>query len=170
MEPTRGRNDNFFLDDKESRRQLLYMMPQELRDEYNSYKFVAKEAAFPGRVLVVYTLENGRPVNLDIVTLLALTVGQESGPISYASSEGQGSYPIGMVPTKWRGRDLFVQLPLEFIFKWRGKEVDEGVNFAPCYAILIKTKSRWDEWIEGHTYCATLNDFRERFPAVPVRY
>jgi hypothetical protein len=167
MESRRGSR---FLDDKESRQELVNRMPDALRAEYQSYKFVGKEAAFPGRVLVVYTLKGGVPANLDIVTLRHLTVDQVSGPMAAASSEGQGVYYIGMVPSKWRGRDLFLQLPLEFIFKWKGKESGEGVEFAPHYAILVKTRSRWDEKIEGHTYCATFNDFRERFPGVRVAY
>lgn len=159
-----------FLDDKASRQALVDRMPPGLRAEYQAYKLVTKEAAFPGRVLVVYTLEGGAPTNLDIITLHHLTVDQMSGPMAAASSEGQGVYYVGMVPTKWRGRDLFLQLPLEFIFKWKGKESNEGVEFAPHYAILVKTRSRWDEKIDGHTYCATFNDFRERFPGVRVTY
>jgi len=159
-----------FLDDNRSRQELINQMPSALRAEYQSYKFVAKEAAFPGRVLVVYTLWGGKPENLDIITLRHLTVDQMRGPMTFATSEGQGDYAIGMVPTKWRGRDLFVQLPLEFIFKWKGKESHAGVEFASHYAILIKSRSRWDERMDGDTYCATLNDFRERFPEVSVRY
>lgn len=167
MENKRGAR---FLDDNESRQELLCRMPPALRAEYQSYRLVTKEAAFPGRVLVVYTLKGGQPTNLDIVTLRHLTVDQTNGPLTFATSEGQGDYPIGMVPSKWRGRDLFLQLPLEFIFKWKGKESGNDVNFVSHYAILIKSRSRWDERIDGDTYCATLNDFRERFPGVPVRY
>lgn len=159
-----------FLDDKDSRQELVNRMPPALRAEYQAYKFVAKEAAFPGRVLVVYTLAGGKPTNLDIITLRHLTVDEMHGPMTWATSEGQGDYPIGMVPAKWRGRDLFLQLPLEFIFKWKGKESKAGVEFAPHYAILVKTQSRWDEKIDGHTYCATFNDFRERFPGVRLAY
>ena len=159
-----------FLDDNESRQALVNRIPLPLREEYLAYRFVAKEAAFPGRVLVVYTIQNGQPVNLDVVTLRHLTVDQESGPMTYATSGGQGDYPIGMVPTKWRGRDLFMQLPLEFIFKWKGKEAGLGVDFASHFAILIKSRGRWDEKKEGDTYCVTLNDFRERFPGVRVTY
>lgn len=145
-------------------------MPSALRAEYQSYRFVAKEAAFPGRVMAVYTLQKGLPVNIDVITLRHLTVDQTRGPMTLATSEGQGDYPIGMVPTKWRGRDLFMQLPQEFIFKWKGKESDSGIEFTSHFAILLKTRSRWDEWIDGHTQCATLNDFRERFPGVRVTY
>lgn len=159
-----------FLDDKDSRQELINRMPCGLREEYLSYKFVAKEAAFPGRVLVAYTMKGRQPTDLDIITLRYLSVTHPDGPVAYATSEGQGEYTIGMVPTKWRGRDLFMQLPLEFIFKWKGKESNTGVEFAPHYAILVKTRSRWDEKIEGHTYAVTLNDFRERFPGVPIRY
>lgn len=159
-----------FLDDNQSREALINRMPPGQRDEYLSYKFLAKEAAFPGRVLVVYTLEGGEPKNIDVVTLWGMTVTRTQGPQALASSEGQGEYVIGVVPSKWRGRDLFMQIPLEFIFKWKGKESYTGVEFAPQYAILTKSRSKWSERIDGHTYCATLNDFRERFPGVPVRY
>ncbi len=169
MVTTKERFDKF-LDDSASRKALIDQMLPALREEYQSYRFVGKEAAFPGRVLVVYTLEGLRPVHIDMITLSCLTIGQESGPLAYAASEGQGEYPIGMVPTKWRGRDLFLQLPLEFIFKWKGKTGPRGVEFASHYAILIKARSRVDEQIESHTYCETLNDFRARFPGVPIRY
>lgn len=163
-------NGGRFLDDKQSREEPVKQMPDKLREEYQAYRFVAKEAAFPGRVLVVYTLKCGEPTDIDIITLRHLTVDQMHGPMTWATSEGQGDYPIGMVPSKWRGRELFVQLPLEFIFKWKGKESNAGIEFTSHFAILIKTRSRWDERIESHTYCATLNDFRERFPGVRVTY
>ena len=159
-----------FLEDKESRQKLVDLMPQALRDEYLGYKFVGKEAAFPGRVFVVYTLSRGQPTNLDIVTLGHLIVNTMVGPVAHATSEGQGNYPIGIVPSKWRGRDVFLQVPQEFIFKWKGKETEQGVEFAPHYALLVKTRSRVDEQIELHSYCETLNDFRARFPGVPIRY
>lgn len=159
-----------FLDDKASRQELINRMPPALRAEYLNYRFTGKEAAFTGRVLVAYTLEKGRPTNVDLITLRHLTMERGEGPVTHASSGSQGEYPIGMVPTKWRGRDLFFQLPLEFIFRWRGKATNAGVNFGPVYAILIRTRSRVDEQIEGHSYCETLNDFRARFPADTVRY
>jgi hypothetical protein len=40
-----------------------------------------------------------------------------------------------------RGRGLFFQLPLEFVFKWKGKDPQSGVNFASQFAILVKSES-----------------------------
>ena len=159
-----------FLEDKESRETLVNLMAPALRSEYLSYRWVAKETGFPGRVFIAYTLRGGWPVDLDVITLRAISV-DSSGPVIWAASEGQGDYAIEAVPVKWRGRDLFFQVPQEFIFKWKGKQSqDMGIEFGPQFAILIKTRSRELEQIEGHTYCATYNDFRDRFPKVAVVY
>jgi len=162
-------NNYTFMDDKQSREALVQAMAKPLRDEYLGYKFVKKEAGFPGRVLIVYTLRGGVPVNFDRVLLMNLGVDQE-GPIIYASSEGQGVYHIGSVPMKWRGREVFFQVPQTFELKWRGRTSEKGVEFSPLYAVLVKTRSRVDEQIDEHTYCETLNEFRARFPGIPMRY
>ena len=159
-----------FLDDKESWAALVDGMGHELRAEFNRYGFAKKQSGFPGRVLVVYKLQANKPVVLDQITLKSILV-QHTGPVVSARSGGQGDYPITTTPSKWRGLDLFLYAPQNFIFKWVGKYLEgDDVEFAPHYAIIIKTRTREDEQIEGHTYCATLNEFRERFPGVPVRY
>jgi hypothetical protein len=158
-----------FLDDRQSREALVATMAKPLRDEYLSYKFVKKEAGFPGRVLIVYTLKGGGPHDIDRVALMNMGMDQ-AGPVIYASSEGQGVYHIGPVPMKWRGREVFFQVPQTFDLKWRGKSSESRVEFQPLYAVLVKTRGRVDEQVEGHTYCETLNEFRARFPGVPMRY
>ncbi len=160
----------WFLDDKRSRAALIAEMPKALRDEYNSYGWTVKEAGFPGRVLVVYTLRAREPTDLDIITLWDFRVG-EDGPELWAASDDQGKFLIGAIPMKWRGRDVFFQIPQEFIFKWRGKPMpNAGVEFAAHFAILIRTRSKESDQVEGATYCATLNDFRARFPKVQIKY
>ena len=159
-----------FLDDKESWAALVDGMEQGLRSEFNRYGFAKKQSGFPGRVLVVYKLRNHQPEVLDKITLKVITL-QIGGPVVSARSDGQGDYPITTTPSKWRGLDLFLYVPQNFIFKWVGKYLEgDDVEFAPHYAIIIKTRTREDEQVEGHVYCATLNEFRERFPGVPVRY
>lgn len=158
-----------FLGDKESRAALIDLMQHKLRAEYQSYRWVSKESGFPGRVFVIYTLRGGQPTDIEVVTLRAISVSGD-GPVVWAASEGQGEYAIEAVPVKWRGRDLFLQVPQEFIFKWCGKLSDTRLEFGPHFAVLIKTRSRELEQIEGDTYCATYNDFRDRFPKVHIEY
>lgn len=159
-----------YLDDKESRAALVDLMDPKLRSEYNSYRWVTKESGFPGRVLVLYTLREGWPTDIDVITLRAISI-DSNGPVIWAASEGQGDYAIEAVPVKWRGRDVFFQVPQEFIFKWKGKFTPKvGVEFAPHFAVLIKTRSKEMDQVDGHTYCATYNDFLSRFPKVAIAY
>ena len=159
-----------YLDDKESREALVNQMMPVLRKEYLGYKWVAKETGFPGRVFIAYTLRGGWPVDIDVITIRAISI-DSNGPLIWAASEGQGDYAIGPVPIKWRGRDLFFQVPQEFIFKWKGKIYeDKPIEFGPHFAVLIKTRSKEMDQVEGHTYCATYNDFRDRFPKVAIVY
>lgn len=158
-----------FLDDKESRVALVDQMQPKLRSEYQSFGWVTKETGFPGRVFIAYTLLQGQPTNIEVITLRAISLSGE-GPVIWAASEGQGEYAIEPVPVKWRGRDIFFQVPQEFIFKWRGKLSGTRLEFGPHFAVLIKTRSKELEQVEGHTYCPTYNDFRDRFPKVHVKY
>ena len=158
-----------FMDDKESRAALIEMMQPKLRAEYRSFGWVAKETGFPGRVFVAYTLRGGWPESIEVITLRAISVSS-TGPVIWAADEGGIDHAIESVPVKWKGRDIFFQVPQEFIFKWRGKVSGARIEFGPHFAVLIKTRSKELEQVEGHTYCPTYNDFRDRFPKVHVEY
>lgn len=160
-----------FLEDRESLDALVNCMHPSERDEYKSYGALEILAGFPNRQLVVYTLKCGAPVDILKVKLGNLQVIDYAGPTVEAFC-GSDRYIIGVVPAKlFRDRDLFLQIPQRFEFKWKGKVADNGgVQFAPHYAILTKTRSKVFHQVESHTYCETLNQFRERFPEVPVRY
>ena len=160
---------NRFMDDKESRAALIDLMQPVPKEAYQSYKWVAKEAGFPGRVFVAYTLRGGWPEDIEVITLKAISVSSD-GPVIWASSDNGTEYAIESVPVKWRKRELFFQVPQEFIFKWRGKLSGTRLEFGPHFAVLIKTRSSEREQVNGHTYCPTYNDFRDRFPRVHVEY
>lgn len=159
-----------FLDDRESLEAIVKAMPPADRDVYEQYGALVKEAVFPNRKLVVYTLLDGRPQNISMPTVGDLSLDRINGPVATISDE-KGSEKVSVTPTRWRGRDLFLQVPQHFELKWTGKAAGEGVvHFVPSYALLFKTRSKEFHQVEGHTYCATLNKFRERWPDVTLRY
>lgn len=158
---------NEFLDDSQSLREIISRMPADERRQYESFGFLAKEAAFPNRRLVVYDIVSGTPANVELLNVGDLTVTRLAGPV--VDIEWRGKHlDVSVEPIKLPGREVFLQVPQHFEFKWTGKWTERGVQFAPHYALLRKTRHR-DE-VEGHTYCVTLNKFRERFPGIPVRY
>jgi hypothetical protein len=162
--------DKTFLDDQESLRALINTMPADEQAEYRSYGALALESAFPGRKMVVYTLRGGKPAEVEILTFEALLVDWETGPNFSVEGSG-GKTQFLAVPRRYRPRDLFLHVPQNFTLKYKGRrKADTGVDFVSHYAVLIKTRSKDIHQVEGHTYCVTLNRFRERFPDQKIRY
>lgn len=160
-----------FLDDAQSLEALIDAMPQGLREEYRTYGALTLEAAFPNRRMIVYTLTASGPRDLRMLTLGDVQFDRVSGPVLHVQDE-EGPIRITPVPCRYRDRDLFFHVPQNFTFKWKAKESPTGLQFAPHIAVLIKTRSKEHRQIDGHTYCATLNDFWTRFPGLKdqVRY
>lgn len=146
-------------------------MPDKEKEEYRSYGALNIESVFPNRRMVVYTLRSGEPVDIQMLLFGDIEMDRIMGPRATVQ-DGAGEITIGPVPTRYRNRDLFFHIPQNFVFKWKGKQTPSGgVQFAPHYAVLVKTKSKEIHQVEGHTYCVTLNKFWERFPHLKnIRY
>lgn len=163
-------NDGRFLDDALSLAALVSQMPPALREDYTALKALSLESGFPNRRMVVYTLRDGQPSNLSMLLLGDMEMTRIGGPTVTVTDE-KGPVTLTVRPLRWRERDLFLHIPQNFIFKWKGKQtVGKVIHFVPHYAVLIKTRSKEHHQVEGDTYCVTLNKFRERFPDVPIRY
>lgn len=159
-----------YLEDKDSFNAIIDRMDIQWKATYKEYKAMALESAFPGRKMIVYTLRKGVPTDVMTIVFGSMVVTPEDGPMVDVSGGGWSTV-LTVSPTKWRDRDLFLHMPQNFIFKWKGKNVGNwAIQFAPHYAVLMKTKSAEHLQIESHTYCTTLNRFRERFPQVPLRH
>lgn len=159
-----------FLGDAESFEALIGCMLSDDRRVYLAYKALYLESAFPNRQMVVYTLEGGEPCNVTRVSFGGMTLSEVDGLVVEVAV-GSKRMRLGPVPAMLPGRDLFMQVPQHFELKWKGKYLDSGaLQFTPHYAVLIKTRSKEFQQVDGDTYCATLNKFRERFPDLQTRY
>lgn len=159
-----------FLDDQESFKALIELMPEAERAEYKDYKCLSLESAFPGRKMVVYTLVGGRPNDIEIISFGDLCCDWETGPNTLVT-DPRGKTQIIPIPRRITPRELFLHIPQSFHLRYKGrKNPASNVDFVSHYAVLVKTRSKEIHQVEGHTYCVTLNKFRERFPDVKVRY
>lgn len=159
-----------FLDDRESLAALVNRMAEPERSEYHDFKSLVLESAFPGRKMVIYTLTAGRPADVEMITFGELTVSWDVGPAALVS-DSRGQTQIMTTPKRIRPRDLFLHIPQNFSLKYRGRrDSSAGVSFVTHYAVLIKTRSKEIHQVEGHTYLCTLNNFRDRFPGLNIRY
>lgn len=165
-------NNKTFLEDRESLEALISLMPEDLRRVYNLYTFRGMESAFPGRKFVVFTLNKGKPDNIEVLTFGAMRMSAEGGPtVEVFSNRRPDPWAFGMIPAKLPGRDVFLHVPQKFEFKWKGKRsARDGVNFAPHYAVLIKSGSNPVSRADDQTYCVRLNQFWEMFPGHEIGY
>lgn len=164
-------NDSNFMDDFESLQTLVKLAGPDIEVMWDNHKHLAKEAAFPGRKLVVYTLENGKPEDIEIISLSHLHVGSESGPwIEIVSNRREDKQYVSTVPTRVYDRDLLILMPQKFEVRWSGRHGRTGVNFAAHYALLTKSRDKPDLKRDGGTYCLSFNKFRQMFPDLDFRY
>lgn len=167
-----GTDNKTFLEDRESLEALIELVPQPLKSVYNAFTFRGLESGFPGRKFVVFTLRAGKPEDVEVLTLGQMRMSAQGGPtIEVFSDRRPDPWVIGMIPDKLPGRDVFLHVPQKFEFKWKGKRsTRDGVNFAPHYAVLIKSGSNPVSGADDQTYCVRLNQFWEMFPGHKIGY
>ena len=152
-----------YLTDRQSFDALVEQMPHRERVDFLTYKFLTKESTFPGRALVVYTLRNGRPVDVEVVKFGELAIGLKESPTARYHYKGRPQVATP-VPSRLADREVFLMVPQVFEVKWAGREHQGDLEFHLHYAVLIKTRSRPELQIEGHTYCVALNRFLNLYP------
>lgn len=155
--------DRRHLTDKQSLETLIEQLPQHERIDYLSMKWMSMESAFPGRKMVVYTLRDGRPKDIELITFGEIAIGIKEEPTARIKHV-QGDQLLTITPKRFARRDLFLSIPQNFVFRWAGQEINGVIEFRAQYAVLIKTRSRETLAIEGHTYCLTLKRFLEAYP------
>lgn len=160
-----------YLSDKESLAALINLMPPAERAEFQDYRWMAMEPCFPSRRMVVYEFRQGRPTNVEMFHFGELAMGVKDTPTARLHFRLRDML-ITPTPVQIPGREVFVSLPQNFVFRWAGQEIAGALEFRSHYAVLIKTRSRDALEIEGHTYCLTLKRFLDRYPymADEVRY
>lgn len=152
-----------YLTDKQSFDALVERMPHDERVDFHTYRFLTKESTFPGRALVVYTLRNGRPSDIEIAKFGELAIGLRESPTARLNYKGRPQI-VTPVPSRLADREVFLCVPQTFDIHWAGREHRGDLEFHLHYAVLIKTRSRPELQIEGHTYCVALNRFLNLYP------
>lgn len=152
-----------YLTDKQSFDALVEQIPHDERIAFLTYKFLTKESAFPGRLLIVYTLRNGSPSEIEVVKFGELAFGPKEFPSAQIHYQGRRQL-LTPVPGLLADREVFLMAPQKFEIKWAGREHKGELEFHLHYAVLIKTRSRPELQIEGHTYCLALNKFLSLYP------
>ena len=152
-----------YLSDGESLAALVEAMPAHERDEFKSYKSRIMESAFSGRIMVIYTLQRGEPSNIEILKFLDFWMPFQEAPRFRVEYRGREQI-VTPVPSRIADREVFISVPQNFVLRWAGQQVASGLQFRAQYAVLLQTRSKEAQRIEGDTQCLTLKRFKEWYP------
>lgn len=162
-----------FLNDAESFQAIVEQLPDDELEIYRGMGALTLTSVFPNRVMVIYTLRGSKPTNIELITVGDLSITRRDGPTLELTAPGK-LLELGVLPQRWFGRDIFFQMPQNFVLKWLGKRTAEAgsgvLQFVPSAAVLVRSRSRPHMRIDGETYAETLNDFREKYPEATPRY
>jgi len=156
-------SDRRHLDDKQSFNELVELMPQRDRVQFQTFKWMAMEPAFPSRKMVVYEIHKGKPYKPEIIHFGEFAFGLKEVPTARVVYRNRTQL-ISPIPSRLADREIFLSLPQHFEFRWAGQEIKGELEFRAHYAVLIKSQSRDIQQIEGHTYCLTLKRFLDNYP------
>lgn len=163
------------LTDREALRELVARMPRSEHKAYDDMMCLELEPAFPGRRMVVFDLRNGAPWNIEDFAFTAFAYPPGAEPYAEYRYQADGKFRagrVGMTPSRFSNREVFLSIPQRFEFRWGGRRAGDHVSFQPQFGLLIKTQHKLLHRIDDATYCVTLKRFQADFPefAAHVRY
>lgn len=163
------------LSDREALAALVAGMPPIQRGQYEDYKCLEMESAFPGRRMVVFDLREGRPWNIEDFLVTGFSFPRGGEPTMEYRFQEDGKFHVGragMTPSRFSHREVYLSVPQRFEFRWGGRIIDDQLSFQPHFGLLIKTRHKLLHRVEGATYCVSLKRFQTDFPefADHVRY
>lgn len=155
------------LSDSASLQALIAEMPPIQQEQYNDYRCLEMESSFPGRRLIVFDLHDDEPRNIEEIYITDFFYTRGASPEAEYRFQHDGRFKlarIGVVPTRFAHREVFLSIPQRFEFRWGGRTVDGQVSFRPHFGLLIKTRHKLVHRVEGATYCVSLKRFQAEFP------
>jgi hypothetical protein len=121
------------------------------------------ETAYRGRHFIIYTMNEGQPVEMDRLIVKDYIVDDKDGASTKIHSVAKDQdLIVGYRPTKLFNYPVFMWLPLHSVVKWstsRGQEHTGSLGFP----VVIRTMSRLGLREPYITYCETGFDFGREF-------
>lgn len=166
-----------YLNDSESFADLESRIEPEALARYRSFKQLKIEAAFLGRVYVIYTptgLNKDRthrpPQILGQIVVKAFRCDATQGCTAVIEDCGTGALQtIGYVPQLCFGYGFFISIPPFSKLRWDARiEPGRGVLRSMSFGLLFKTQTRAEFYSAGCVMVETPNSFRRLYPNVPL--
>lgn len=161
-----------YLSDSENLSNLVTDMPAEEQTAFNSFGHLRAEAAFNGRLFILYRPSGLNPDKthkapevLTTARFVDFKCDSAGGAVAKVVDVTTGqSQVVNHVPTRLFHYPIFVSIPPMCKVRWNARVVDGKTTRTLTYSLLVKARNRSDFFSFGNTYCETPNDFRALFP------
>ena len=165
-----------YLGDAESLKDLESRMMSPDREIYEGFKHLRVEAAFLGRVYIVYkptglTSENThRPPEIlaQIKVIDFVSNARDGSSIKLENLSTGETMTVSHIPKKLFGYDAYVASPPYQRLRWDGRVLQGAVKRSLSFGILLKTRTRSDFYSAGATMVESPKVFRQLYPNVEL--
>lgn len=161
-----------YLSDAENLASLVSSMPVEDQEAFNFFGHLRAEAAFNGRLFIIYRPSGLNPDKSHKAPEVLTTV--RFGDFKCESSLGAFARVVDVttgqtqiinhIPSRLFHYPIFVAIPPMCKVRWNARVVNGRTLRTLTYSLLVKARNRSDFFSFGNTYCETPNDFRALFP------
>ena len=165
-----------YLTDEENLAELIAAMPEHEQAPFSEMGASRIEAAFKGRVLVLYK-PNGltkegqhrEPVVLTTVEFVDFLCDSSDGAdFTIRDVRAGETMTIGHQPTRLFDYNVFLHIPLTYRMRYDARRVDGGVQRSLVFPVSVYTRNRSSNYSAGVHYAETPNRFREMYPKVSL--
>lgn len=161
-----------YLGDQESLKDLESHMTSPDREVYESYKHLRVDAAFLGRIFIIYKPtgltkegQHKSPEVVGQVRVIGFSADPKNGAsLSLENMETGEVLTVGHIPTRLFNFDAFVASPPFQRLRWDGRVEAGTVRRSLAFGILLKTRTRSDHYSMGATMVESPKVFRTLYP------
>lgn len=165
-----------YMSESESLRDLESRMMSPDREIYQSYKNLRVDAAFLGRILIVYkptglTADNQHrePEVLTQIKIVGFRADLKTGCVITLEDLSSGQVlEVSHIPVRLFHYDVFVGSPPFQRLRYDGRIENGAVRRSLAFGILIKTRTRSDWYSASATMVESPKNFRALYPAVSM--
>lgn len=166
-----------FLGDEESLADLESRIDPSDSLEYASHKHLRVEAAFYGRLFVLYRptglTKEGRhrpPEVLAQVRVINFTASSQRGcQVEFENMATGQVQTIGHVPERLFNYSVFISAAPFMRLRWDGRRFKGVVKRSLCFGLLIKQRTRADHYSAGAEMLETPGSFRSLYPSYDLQ-
>lgn len=158
-----------YLSEQENITQINEMVEGKHKALFHSLTCNRVDPGFASKIYIIYKANGeGVPTIIGQVKILDWYADIRSGPTLTVEDMGTGqTLTIGVVPTKLWDYDVFMSCAPYAKLRWDMRVTDDASWRSLLFTLLIRTKTKADQYANDVTYCEGIKSFKQLYPNLP---